>query len=379
MIFFKEGKKLYYAGENERALDLFMKSKEPNAYFYCGLILSYDKLYKDAMFWFEKGAELEDTCCDSEIGRMYLLGLGVELDEDKALHYLYKAFNKGNNSAKIMLGIHFFDKKLYKEAIPYFECSDYNDFPQAAFYLSKIYFNGLGLEKDSSLGVYYLEIAAIFDDINAYGELGHRFLHGDGVEIDEQKALQYFLKVSDTDHPTANIEIADIYKFGLGVEVDEEKAFMYYNKSHPHSLALYYVGQCYQLGIGVMINYNKANEYYLQGTKIEDMYGIETLNYQALAFNYRFGLGFDIDIEKAIEYFHKECSGSSYYCIGEIYLNGENTSIDYKKAFEYFERALECGNKSSYEKLAVMYENGYYVEKNIELANEYIVLFEENK
>ena len=54
--------------------------------------------------------------------------------------------------------------------------------------------------------------------------------------------------------------------------------------------------------------------------------------------------------------------------LGYIWYYGQTGEVDYKKAYEYFERASKCDNDSvvawSRHKLADMYHNGYYVEKD---------------
>ena len=56
--------------------------------------------------------------------------------------------------------------------------------------------------------------------------------------------------------------------------------------------------------------------------------------------------------------------------LGYIWYYGQTGTVDYKKAFEYFSKGVECGNDISAScceyKLADMYHNGYYVEKDEE-------------
>lgn len=56
------------------------------------------------------------------------------------------------------------------------------------------------------------------------------------------------------------------------------------------------------------------------------------------------------------------CSG-----LGYIYYYGRVGKPDYKKAFYYYKRASDLGDFEATYKLADMYKNGYYVEKDYEL------------
>lgn len=55
---------------------------------------------------------------------------------------------------------------------------------------------------------------------------------------------------------------------------------------------------------------------------------------------------------------------SAYACLGYIYYYGRTDKPNYQKAFEYYSKASEVGDITSSYKVADMYRNGYFVEKN---------------
>lgn len=55
---------------------------------------------------------------------------------------------------------------------------------------------------------------------------------------------------------------------------------------------------------------------------------------------------------------------SAYECLGYIWYYGRTGTKDYEKAFKYFKLAKDSGNIVAAYKLADMYKNGYYVEKD---------------
>lgn len=55
----------------------------------------------------------------------------------------------------------------------------------------------------------------------------------------------------------------------------------------------------------------------------------------------------------------------AYECLGYIWYYGRTGEEDYKKAFYYFSKMMDKGNLVATYKVADMYKNGYYVEKNI--------------
>lgn len=56
----------------------------------------------------------------------------------------------------------------------------------------------------------------------------------------------------------------------------------------------------------------------------------------------------------------------AYECLGYIWYYGRTGERDYKKAFEYFSKLKDKGHLVAAYKVADMYKNGYYVEKNQE-------------
>lgn len=83
------------------------------------------------------------------------------------------------------------------------------------------------------------------------------------------------------------------------------------------------------------------------------------------------------NFELALKYYemaaeHK--NENAYVCLGYIWYYGRTGTKDYKKAFNYFKLSKECGNITASYKLADMYKNGYYVEKDY---NTYCKIIEE--
>ena len=62
----------------------------------------------------------------------------------------------------------------------------------------------------------------------------------------------------------------------------------------------------------------------------------------------------------------------AYECLGYIWYYGRTGERDFKKAFEYFSKLMAKGDPVSTYKVADMYRNGYYVEKNQEKYEEII-------
>lgn len=64
--------------------------------------------------------------------------------------------------------------------------------------------------------------------------------------------------------------------------------------------------------------------------------------------------------EMAAEYGYDQ----AYECLGYIWYYGRTGKVDHKKAYEYFSKLMDKGKPVAAYKVADMYKNGYYVEKN---------------
>lgn len=62
----------------------------------------------------------------------------------------------------------------------------------------------------------------------------------------------------------------------------------------------------------------------------------------------------------------------AYDCLGYIWYYGRTGTKDYEKAFKYFSLSKDAGNIQAAYKIADMYKNGYYVEKDYEKYKEII-------
>lgn len=79
------------------------------------------------------------------------------------------------------------------------------------------------------------------------------------------------------------------------------------------------------------------------------------------------------DADEAIRYYETAAEngiGFSYECIGEIYYHGMGVPQDYGKAYQYFQKTEEPSFMALYY-LGEMYRNGFYLDKNEEMAGQY--------
>lgn len=141
--------------------------------------------------------------------------------------------------------------------------------------------------------------------------IGKMHCYGLGTEQDYEKAFEWFLKSAQEGNKFAQYSLANLYYYGNGVEKDLSQAFWWYRKSSEQGqpYASYAVAQMYSKGEYVAENKETAQRYYkaaLSGfLELESKDQADDNLYYKLGAMYKNGLGTEIDIPKAIEYFEK--------------------------------------------------------------------------
>ena len=208
--------------------------------------------------------------------------------------------------------------------------------------------------------------------------IGKMHCYGLGTEQDYEKAFEWFLKSAQEGNKFAQYSLANLYYYGNGVEKDLSQAFWWYRKSSEQGqpYASYAVAQMYSKGEYVAENKETAQRYYkaaLSGfLELESKDQADDNLYYKLGAMYKNGLGTEIDIPKAIEYFEKSTENMwSTYQLGRLYLFGaEELEKDKEKAVEWLTKSANDGNEYAQN----MLDNMEQFENTI-LANTIFALF----
>ncbi len=157
--------------------------------------------------------------------------------------------------------------------------------------------------------------------------IGKMHCYGLGTEQDYAQSFEWFLKSAHEGNKFAQYSLANLYYYGNGVEKDLSQAFWWYRKSSEQGqpYASYAVAQMYSKGEYVAENKETAQRYYkaaLSGfLELESKDQADDNLYYKLGAMYKNGLGTEIDIPKAIEYFEKSTENMwSTYQLGRLYL-----------------------------------------------------------
>ena len=183
--------------------------------------------------------------------------------------------------------------------------------------------------------------------------IGKMHCYGLGTEQDYEKAFEWFLKSAQEGNKFAQYSLANLYYYGNGVEKDLSQAFLWYRKSSEQGqpYAPYAVAQMYDKGEYVSQSEETAQRYYkvaLSGfLELESKGQADDNLYYKLGAMYKNGLGTEIDIPKAIEYFEKSAENMwSTYQLGRLYLFGaEGVEKDKEKAAQWLTKSANDGNE----------------------------------
>ena len=208
--------------------------------------------------------------------------------------------------------------------------------------------------------------------------IGKMHCYGLGTEQDYAQSFEWFLKSAHEGNKFAQYSLANLYYYGNGVEKDLSQAFWWYRKSSEQGqpYASYAVAQMHSKGEYVAENKETAQRYYkaaLSGfLELESKDQADDNLYYKLGAMYKNGLGTEIDIPKAIEYFEKSTENMwSTYQLGRLYLFGaEELEKDKEKAVEWLTKSANDGNEYAQN----MLDNMAQFENTI-LANTIFALF----
>ncbi|AIK96314.1 SEL1-like repeat protein [Candidatus Odyssella acanthamoebae] len=186
--------------------------------------LGVEKNDKLAFYWYEQAANQKHKYAQYELGKMYWQGLGIEKNDKLAFYWYEQAANKKQSYAQYELGKIYHKglrvKKNGKLAIKWYRsvadqpASKYVGRDQRILYtkvlyrLGQVYLSGLGsIEKDERQAFHFYKKAAERGHIHAQYHLSKIYLDGIGVEKSEDLASHWRKKAFNKDSSVAaNLE-----------------------------------------------------------------------------------------------------------------------------------------------------------------------------
>lgn len=335
--------------ENRKAaVDLLTKSEEkknPFAAYELGNIykkgIEEQSDAKKAAMYYEKALRgflgmaqnATDDALLYRIGRMYLDGMGTEVNEKEGMKYIKQAASLKNENAILVYARHLYENEDLQEkdrAIKMLEKLENNAL--AEYQLAKIYLDQAGPVLDIEKAIEYLQRSADQENEYAQYKLGCIYADKEYAGYDMEKALDYLQRSAAQENQYAQYKLGCIYADKEYVGYDMEKALEYLQKSadQDNQYAQYKLGCIY------------ADKEYA-----------------------------GYDMEKALGYLLRSADQENQYAqykLGCIYADKEYTGYDIGKALDYLQKSAVRENQYAQCKLGMIYLFGKGVEKNKELA-----------
>ena len=223
----------------------------------------------------------------------------------------------------------------------------------------------------------FLEVEPSSKKLKPYVQyrIGKMYCYGSGTEQNYQKAFEWFERSAKQKNKFAQYSLANLYYYGNGVEKDLSQAFLWYRKSSAQGqpYASYAIAQMYNKGEYVNQSEETAQRYYksaLSGfLKLESKDQADDNLYYKLGSMFKKGLGTDIDMDRAIDYFKRSAemnNKNGLYEYGKELLLGEHIPQDREKAVKLLEKAIKLENINAKRFLALELISGEHLDQDID-------------
>ncbi|GEM_PF-4245426 len=197
--------------------------------------------------YYEKCTETKAYARIAE-GLMYIEGIAVQADEEKALALIAEGVQKideeqlvGNtelayySEALNLLGIVYLGSYTVEEdcekAAAYFQRGADLHCIKSILYTGYMYLNGWGVETDYQAAMDDFRKAYDNGDEEAMYYMGYMYHEGLGFEADHEKAFECYLKAAQAGHIYSMLEVSSAYSEGDGVDADQELSDQWYEKA----------------------------------------------------------------------------------------------------------------------------------------------------
>ena len=307
------------------------------------LFRSTDKNSLEAL---KQHAEQGDAEAIYQLGRVYALGKGEEVDYDKAMTLYHRANALGYPLAANNIGALYDDMGEPEKSVEWFEQGIRQGDKRATISLGRFYHLGIGVEQDTFKGMQMLEkydndwpasylLAQVYDGVIGYE-----------VPINYPKALEYYLLAEKNKQDLPNKDLMTLYNN---------------------------LGTLYNAHEDIPTNYVEAQKYLTKAAEMgfpHAMYGLANLH------------GFKGDKKQAFKWYLKAAENGlidAYYYVGNAYKRGEGVQQDSQKALKWLELAAEFQMRDAAWELAKIYQEGLgNVPQNLEKAQAFYLLAKES-
>ena len=326
-----------------------------------------------ARYWYEEALKKGSISAYYYLGMMYEMGLGVDLDYDKAYEYYILSSDYGYSVATCEIG-YLFDCGYIKDNSG--ESGDVvalNWYKKAADAGNATAMNNIGAMYEErgeyeTAEKWYL-YAAVNNNIRSMLNLAWIYYYGSVTgEADYESAFNWFKKAANLGDTESLAQMASMYLYGRGVTQNYEKALECYNtlieSGNATALDYYFVGYMYRKGLGVLPDFDEAIKYFEKASNMGC-----TAASEELGFLYYDGIDVNRDYYTAYFYLdraskNEDASAETFRTLGDMFFDGKGVNMDDMAARKNYQTAVDMGidDESVYANLGYIYLDNYYYE-----------------
>ena len=211
------------------AFSLAADINNPRLQFQFGRVLDIAGRYNWAEHFYELAAKQQYSAALVNLGYLARVGLGREVDYDRALDFYLQAAAMGNLRARTNVGTAYIRgqgvPQTPEEGILWYRLAASSGWSNAITALGDSYSKGTGVEKDVIEAAKLYAAAADMGQIDAMSNLGRAYVNGSGVEKNVKHGLDLMLKATEMGNQYAPLFAARVFLKGdEGVSADPGRA-----------------------------------------------------------------------------------------------------------------------------------------------------------
>lgn len=360
-----------------KALGIFLKAIDLGSsmsMYRAGMILFDLKDYSNAFKYFDMAWKNGNSDSRNNLAILYQNGYGVKKNLEKAIELFELSAKENDDFALNRLGmIYLTEKKDGQKAKYYFEKSSLLGNSDSSYNLAFLYHEGRYLKQDIPIAIQLYETSIQkFKNTRSMVNLGYIYQLGFGVKKDVEKTVKFYQMAVDLGDSHAMCILGLLYQDGKEVKQDIQKCIQLYESaiSLNNPDGMYNLALLYHEGTHVKRDIQKSIKLYEKSLEYGNISSLSILGQI-----YYLEHDVEKDIKKSIDYYEKAIEYGIddqyvYYNLGSIYLSKSLGYRNPNKAFNLFEKSMKLGHLKSMNNLALMYEKGEGVEKNIEKSLE---------
>lgn len=199
----------------------------PRLQFQLGRVLEVAKRYDWAAHFYALAGDQKYSAALVNLGYMNRMGMGRDVDFDKAFDYFRRGADLGNLRGITDVGSAYIRgegvPQLPEEGVLWYRLAASSGWANAITALGDSYRRGAGVKEDAAVAVRLYQAAADTGQIDAMSNLGRSYIEGAGVEKDVKRGLDLLMRATDMGNQYAPYHAARAYLSGA-VKKDPARA-----------------------------------------------------------------------------------------------------------------------------------------------------------